>query len=151
MPLESLPSHETISYKQHFTLLSIVNTEKGGRKTSPLTCRLCMLCACEKPTMPRQFEFVTVSNPSAPASSEDRRLTYSAAMRQAHAKRRRFQVQKYREESVNKDPITRQKVEIFALSSSSLPKPLPGNGMDPFSSLERPLSSEEYFLLHHCR
>ncbi|KAI1302209.1 hypothetical protein F5Y03DRAFT_362042 [Xylaria venustula] len=97
--------------------------------------------------MVRQFQFVTVSNPTEAPSSESKKLAYSHAFRQAHAKRRRLQTEKYRKE-VAKVPENK----VFSTSeeavSSPLSQVLTGN-KDPFSSLARPLSSVEYFLLNH--
>lgn len=101
--------------------------------------------------MPRQFAFVTVSNPTEPASSEYRRLTHSHAMRQVHAKKRRLRTQRYQGEMVDANTREGEKLGVLELQVSSPPELMPANSKDPFSSLARPLSSEEYFLLNHCR
>lgn len=98
--------------------------------------------------MARQFQFVTVSNPTEPASSESRKLNHSHVMRQAHAKKRRLQTQRYQNESIICG--TKQDLTIFKSVLSSPLSHVFTNSKDPFSSLARPLTSEEYFLLDHC-
>lgn len=98
--------------------------------------------------MVHQFQFVNVSNPTQPVSSKSRKSTQSHVMRQAHARKRRLQIQKYQDESVICG--TRQDLAIF---KAVLPSPLSQgftNSEDPFSSLAQPLKPEEYFLLDHC-
>ncbi|KAF2970336.1 hypothetical protein GQX73_g3219 [Xylaria multiplex] len=97
--------------------------------------------------MARQFQFVAVSNPTEAPSFESKKLAYSHAFRQAHARRRREQTEKYRKEiacvSVNK---------AFTVSEEAASSPLSqvlDSNKDLFSSLARPLSSVEYFLLNH--
>lgn len=101
--------------------------------------------------MPCQFAFVTVSNPTEPVSSEYRRLAHSHAMRQVHAKKRRLRTQRYQGEIVDANTREGEKLKVLELQVSSPPGLMPANSKDPFSSLARPLSSEEYFLLNHCR
>ncbi|KAH6855509.1 hypothetical protein B0I37DRAFT_365060 [Chaetomium sp. MPI-CAGE-AT-0009] len=97
--------------------------------------------------MARQFRFVTVTNPTEAPSSESKKLAYSHAFRQAHAQRRREQTEKYRAE-VASVPVNK----LFAASREAVSRPpskVLGGNKDPFSSLARPLSSIEYFLLNH--
>ena len=101
--------------------------------------------------MPRNFEFVTVSKPTEPASSEIRRLAHSHAIRQVHAKKRRLRTQRYQGELDHATPLSLEKLKVPELQVLSPLRLMPGNSKDPFSSLARPLSSEEYFLLNHCR
>jgi hypothetical protein len=98
--------------------------------------------------MARQFQFVAVSNPTEASSSESKKLVYSHAFRQAHAQRRRETMKKYRKEmasvSVNK---------AFTTSKEAVSSPLSqvlNSNKNLFSSLARPLSSVEFFLLNHC-
>ena len=98
--------------------------------------------------MARQFQFVTVSNPTRPGSSESRKSTHSHVMRQVHAKKRRLQTQRFQNESINCG--TKQNLRIFKPFVSSPLRQVFTNTKDPFSSLARPLLSEEYFLLDHC-
>ncbi|KAK3290217.1 uncharacterized protein B0H64DRAFT_60783 [Chaetomium fimeti] len=97
--------------------------------------------------MARQFRFVAVSNPAEPPSSKSKKLAYSHAFRQAHAQRRREETEKYRKERASV-PVNR----VFAASGEAISAPLSkvlNSNKDPFSSLARPLSSTEYFLLNH--
>ncbi|KAI1426870.1 hypothetical protein F5Y12DRAFT_238238 [Xylaria sp. FL1777] len=97
--------------------------------------------------MARQFQFVAVSNPMEALSSESKKLAYSHAFRQAHARRRREQTEKYRKE------ITSVRVnKVFTASEEAILSPLSqvfNSNKDLFSSLARPLSSVENFLLNH--
>ncbi|ORX99947.1 hypothetical protein BCR34DRAFT_576175, partial [Clohesyomyces aquaticus] len=99
--------------------------------------------------MPRHFEFVAVSNPTELASSETRRLAHSHAIRQVHAKKRRLRTQRYQEELGHATTREGEKLKVLELQVSSPPILMPGNSRDPFSSMARPLSSEEYFLLNN--
>ncbi|GAB1311917.1 hypothetical protein MFIFM68171_02127 [Madurella fahalii] len=96
--------------------------------------------------MTRQFHFVAVSNPTEAPSSESKKLAYSHAFRQAHARRRHEQTEKYRKEiaSVLVNKVFTASEEAV---SSALSQVLSSN-KDPFSSLARPLSSVEYFLFN---
>ncbi|KAI0967669.1 hypothetical protein F4678DRAFT_445144 [Xylaria arbuscula] len=97
--------------------------------------------------MVRQFQFVAVSNPTGAPSSESKKLAYSHAFRQAHAKRRRLQTEKYRKEIAN---VPGNKVFTTSEEAVSSPfSPVLDSNEDPFSSLARPLSSLEYFLLNN--
>jgi len=98
--------------------------------------------------MARQFQFVTVSNPTEPAWTEARKSIHSHVMRQAHAKKRRLQTQRYQNESVICG--TKQDLTIFKSVLSSPLSQVFTNSKDPFSSLARSLTSDEYFLLDHC-
>lgn len=96
--------------------------------------------------MPRQFQFVAVSNPTGPVPSESRKLSHSHATRNAHARERRLRMERYQRET-----------RLSTLKQNStvveIPSPLvqmPGHGKDPFAALARSLSSQEYFLLDHC-
>ncbi|KAI0451918.1 hypothetical protein F5B21DRAFT_485060 [Xylaria acuta] len=94
-----------------------------------------------------QFQFVAVSNPTEAPSSESKKLAYSHAFRQAHALRRRERTEKYRKE-IASVPINK----AFAASEEAISSPLSqvlNSNTDLFSSLARPLSSVEYFLLNH--
>ncbi|EPE26569.1 hypothetical protein GLAREA_02482 [Glarea lozoyensis ATCC 20868] len=97
--------------------------------------------------MARQFQFVTVPDPLKPASFGARKSNQSHVMRQAHAKKRRLQIQKYQNEplvgAVKQGPTIYDAVLWSPLSQGMT------NGKDPFSSMARPLMSEEYFLLDH--
>ncbi|KAI0447480.1 hypothetical protein F4803DRAFT_574686 [Xylaria telfairii] len=97
--------------------------------------------------MARQFQFVTVSNPTEAPSSESKKLAYSHAFRQAHARRRRERTEKYRKE-IASVPVNR----VFTVPEGAVPSPLRqvlNSNKDLFSCLARPLSSVEYFLLNH--
>ncbi|KAH7137619.1 hypothetical protein EDB81DRAFT_900988, partial [Dactylonectria macrodidyma] len=98
--------------------------------------------------MPLRFQFVNVSNPGNPASSETRTLTHSHAIRQAHAKERRLRMQRYHSEA---SQVNAGEHETTALEPC-FPGPLsqmPDNSRDPFSTLPRSMSSQEYFLLDY--
>ncbi|KAH7200972.1 hypothetical protein BKA60DRAFT_612593 [Fusarium oxysporum] len=86
--------------------------------------------------MPRNFQFVTVSNPAEPVPHHVRSLTHSHAVRQRHAKERRLRMQKHQED------MSRN------AESTSLSKVL-GYGRDPFAALPKQLLSHENFLLNH--
>ncbi|KAJ4004011.1 hypothetical protein NW766_011867 [Fusarium irregulare] len=86
--------------------------------------------------MPRNFQFVSVSNPTEPVSRHVRSLTHSHAVRQRHAKERRLRMQKHQE-------------DLFRNAESvSLNKVL-GYSHDPFAVLPKQLLSHENFLLDH--
>ncbi|KAK5654696.1 hypothetical protein OQA88_7020 [Cercophora sp. LCS_1] len=91
--------------------------------------------------MDRQFRFVTVSDPTQAPSSESRKLAYSHAFRQAHARRRRERIEQYRKETAN-EPVGKTVTAPDEAVPSPLCRALDSN-KDPFSSLARPLSSEE--------
>ncbi|KAK0619567.1 hypothetical protein B0T14DRAFT_603342 [Immersiella caudata] len=97
--------------------------------------------------MALRLTFVNVLNPSEGPSSETKSLAYSHAFRQAHAQRRRQRTEKYRKtiERTSPQPTWVPPAEVIP---SPLGQALSSN-RDPFSSLPRPLSSVEYFLLHH--
>ncbi|KAG5760570.1 hypothetical protein H9Q72_011311 [Fusarium xylarioides] len=86
--------------------------------------------------MPRDFQFVTVSNPAEPISQNVRSLTHSHAVRQRHAKARRLRMQKHQEDMARN------------AESSSLNRVL-GYSRDPFAALPKQLLSHENFLLDH--
>ncbi|KAF5678196.1 hypothetical protein FDENT_9000 [Fusarium denticulatum] len=86
--------------------------------------------------MPRDFQFVTVSNPAEPISQNVRSLTHSHAVRQRHAKERRLRMQKHQEDMARN------------AENTSLNKVL-GYGRDPFAALPKQLLSHENFLLDH--
>ena len=98
--------------------------------------------------MARRFQFVSASKPTEHVSSESRKLNHSHVMRHVHAKKRRLRTQRYQDELINvgmeQDLMTSETV------LSSPPVQRFADSRDPFSSLARPLSSEEYFLLDHC-
>lgn len=103
--------------------------------------------------MTSQFRFV-VSHPTEAPSSESKRLAYSHAFRQAHAQRRRKQIESHRKATATSPSFTVGEAftapgEAVSASWPRLSHMLNGN-RDPFSSLARPLSSTEYFLLNHC-
>lgn len=113
---------------------------------APIPCGL----ICQASKMARQFHFVTVSNPTHALSSKSRKSAYSHAFRQAHAQRRLKQVETHRQETATVPTINTVCVAPEEGISSLLSRvPLDSN-KDPFSSLARPLSSAEYFLLNHC-
>ncbi|KAI1365928.1 hypothetical protein F5Y08DRAFT_327673 [Xylaria arbuscula] len=97
--------------------------------------------------MARRFQFVAVSNPTEAPSSESKKSAYSHAFRQAHAKRRREQMERYRKEVIYNPPKNTLNISERAILSP-WSQTLNGN-KDPFSALARPLSSAEYFLLDH--
>ncbi|KAK0735221.1 hypothetical protein B0T26DRAFT_599880, partial [Lasiosphaeria miniovina] len=97
--------------------------------------------------MVRQFRFVAVSNPVEAPSSASKKLAYSHAFRQAHAERRREQTEKYRRE-IASIPVTKVCTASDEVVSSP-PSQVLSSNKDPFSSLARPLSPVEYFLLDH--
>ncbi|KAK7420411.1 hypothetical protein QQX98_002834 [Neonectria punicea] len=97
--------------------------------------------------MPRQFQFVTVSNPMEPVPSESRKMSHSHATRQAHAKERRLRTQRYQMQVMQV-----RAGEDLTVLEPCLRSPMirmPNYGMDPFSTLARTLSPQEYFLLDH--
>jgi hypothetical protein len=107
------------------------------------------LLPCQASSMARRFQFVTVPNPTESPSSESKKSAYSHAFRQAHAQRRREQTEKYKKETVSV-PVTK----VFTASKEAISSPLSqvlNSNKDLFSSLARPLSSVEYFLLDHCK
>lgn len=87
--------------------------------------------------MPRDFQFVTVSNPAEPVPQHVRSLTHSHAVRQRHAKERRLRMQKHQEDMARN------------AESTSLNRVL-GYSRDPFAVLPKQLLSHETFLLDHC-
>lgn len=100
--------------------------------------------------MAHRFEFVVVSNPTEAPLPKSKKLAYSHAFRQAHARRRREQTEKYRKEIAivpagNVSPAS-EEVALGPLSQVLLKFT-----EDPFSSMARPLSRVEYFLLGHCK
>ncbi|KAI1746711.1 hypothetical protein F4782DRAFT_41216 [Xylaria castorea] len=97
--------------------------------------------------MVRRFQFVAVLNPTEAPSSESKKLAYSHAFRQAHAQRRRERTKKYRKE-IASVPVNKVFTASEEVVSSPLSQALNSN-KDLFSSLARPLSSVEYFLLNH--
>ncbi|KPM41006.1 hypothetical protein AK830_g5537 [Neonectria ditissima] len=97
--------------------------------------------------MPRQFQFVTVSNPTGPVPSESRKLAHSHATRQAHAKERRLRTQRYQMQVMQ--VRAGKNMEILEPDSLNPLLRMPNHGGDPFSTLVRPLSSQENFLLDH--
>lgn len=101
--------------------------------------------------MARQFRFVVVSNPTERPSSESKKLAYSHAFRDAHAQRRRKQMEKHRKATISVTPPPVSKV--LTAPGEAVLAPLShvlNSNQDPFSALARPLSSMEYFLLNHC-
>ncbi|SCN98493.1 uncharacterized protein FFB20_10695 [Fusarium fujikuroi] len=86
--------------------------------------------------MPRDFQFVTVSNPAEPVPQHVRSLTHSHAVRQRHAKERRLRMQKHQEDMARN------------AESTSLNRAL-GYSRDPFAALPKQLLSHETFLLDH--
>ncbi|CCT75402.1 uncharacterized protein FFUJ_11422 [Fusarium fujikuroi IMI 58289] len=86
--------------------------------------------------MPRDFQFVTVSNPAEPVPQHVRSLTHSHAVRQRHAKERRLRMQKHQEDMARN------------AESTSLNRVL-GYSHDPFAALPKQLLSHETFLLDH--
>lgn len=99
--------------------------------------------------MPLRFQFVNVSNPANPASSETRTLTHSHAIRQAHANERRLRMQRYYGKASQVDSGDHE----TTVPQTHFPGPLsqiPGNSRDPFSILPRSISSQEYSLLGYC-
>lgn len=101
--------------------------------------------------MARQFRFVVVSNPTEAPSSESKKLAYSHAFRQAHAQRRRKQIENHRKAAAT-SPSPAVGKTFTAPEEAALARlnHVLNNNQDPFSSLARPLSSMEYFLLNHC-
>lgn len=98
--------------------------------------------------MPRKFQFIAVSDPTEPISSESRKLTNSHVIRQRHAKERRLRTQSYQRAL----PRVQEEQDAM-LSRWHVSKSLTGvldYSRDPFSALPKPLSSQDYFLLHHC-
>jgi hypothetical protein len=105
--------------------------------------------------MARQFRFVAVSNPTQAPSPESRKQDYSHAFRQAHAQRRRKQTERYRKGILLASGPVIKVLPQAASEEAPIPSPLSqvtvlNNNKDPFSSMAKPLSSVEYFLLHHC-
>lgn len=98
--------------------------------------------------MARQFQFVSASKPTEHVSSESRKLNHSHVMRHVHAKKRRLRTQRHQDELINARMEQDLTTSEMILSSPSIQSF--ANSKDPFSSLARPLSSEEYFLLDHC-
>lgn len=100
-------------------------------------------------SMVRRFRFVNVSNPTEARSAESKRLAYAHAFRQSHAQKRREQAEKYRNEITN---ALDKNISIASgeAGSSPLSQLVVNSTRDPFSSLAKPLSSVEYFLLDHC-
>ncbi|KAF5013415.1 hypothetical protein FDECE_603 [Fusarium decemcellulare] len=95
--------------------------------------------------MPRQFQFVAVSNPTGPVPSESRKLSHSHATREAHARERRLRVQRYQREVAQFRP----KVDLSVFETLQPLIREPNSEWDPFSAIARPLSHQEYFLLDH--
>ncbi|KAK0648648.1 hypothetical protein B0T16DRAFT_491403 [Cercophora newfieldiana] len=104
--------------------------------------------------MARQFRFVAVSNPTESPSSESKRLAFSHAFRRAHAQRRRRQVGEYQREKVAGSlSVAAPANKISTASEEAVPSPsrqaINNIHSDPFSSMSRPFSRVEYFLLDH--
>ena len=98
--------------------------------------------------MARQFQFVSASKPTEHVSSESRKLNHSHVMRHVHATKRSLRTQRYQDELINVGMEQDLTTSETVLSSPLIQRF--ANSKDPFSSLARPLSSEEYFLLDHC-
>ncbi|VUC30673.1 unnamed protein product [Clonostachys rosea] len=97
--------------------------------------------------MSQQFQFVRASKPTGRTSSKSRKSNHSHVMRHVHARKRRLRTQRYQDELMNagiEEGQTNSQIDF-----TSPPIPRFASSGDPFSSLARPLSSEEYFLLDH--
>lgn len=104
---------------------------------------------CENSTMPRQYHFVTVSKPAGSTSLTERRLIHSYATQQAYGKRRRLRMQEYQQE-ISKVRLGRDPSVLMA----DFMGPLPLNFVwanDYLVGLGRPYSSQEHFLVDHCK
>ncbi|CAH0035307.1 unnamed protein product [Clonostachys rhizophaga] len=97
--------------------------------------------------MARQFQFVSASTPTERVASKSRKSNHSHVMRHVHARKRRLRTQRYQDQLTNADMEVDRTTSQIGFSSPSIPR-FATSG-DPFSSLARPLSSEEYFLLDH--
>ncbi|KAI1817710.1 hypothetical protein GGS20DRAFT_483914 [Poronia punctata] len=91
--------------------------------------------------MAGQFQFVNVSNPIKPSPAGSRKSTHSHVMRQVHARKRHLQTERFQN--------AKQIMRIYGPILLWPPPQVLANSKDPFSSLPRPLLSEEYFLLDH--
>ncbi|KAF4957607.1 hypothetical protein FSARC_11246 [Fusarium sarcochroum] len=97
--------------------------------------------------MPRQFQFVAVSNPVGPVSSESRKLRHSHAIRQKHAKERRLRTHNYQRNLMHVQ-AEKTSTPVPTGNSNSFSRML-DYSKDPFSAMAGSLSSQEYFLLHY--
>ncbi|PVI03966.1 hypothetical protein DM02DRAFT_625290 [Periconia macrospinosa] len=93
-----------------------------------------------------QFQFITVSNPMKSGAAGSRKANHSHIMRQIHARKRRLQMQRYVDESM--DNGANQDLSIFEWFLA-VPLRQVSSRTDPFSSMARPLSLVEEFLLDH--
>lgn len=100
--------------------------------------------------MVRRFRFVTVLNPTERPSSEAKKLAYAHAFRQAHAQKRHERAEKYRDKVAKALDGNDASVAPGEAGSSPLSQAVLNSTGDPFSSMAKPLSSVEYFLLDHC-
>ena len=98
--------------------------------------------------MAYQFHFVGAPEPTGRASKGTRKTNHSHVMRQVHAKKRRARTQRYQNAVRNTRSGMGAKPPEMLPSRSQIQTF--GHSRDPFSSLARPLSSEEHFLLHQC-
>ncbi|KAI8716136.1 Epimerase domain-containing protein [Fusarium sp. LHS14.1] len=94
--------------------------------------------------MPRQFQFVAVSNPTGPVPSESRKLSHAHVTREAHAKERRLRVQRYRKETMQS--LTER---LAGDETPSLLVEIPECCKSLFSASALSLSPQERFLLDH--
>lgn len=101
-----------------------------------------------------KLKFVNVSNPTERITSESRSQAHSHAIRQAHAKKRHQQTQKYQDEvlraQVGEKPtaaldLDQDRSLVVLNPRAELP------ARDPLSNFARSLPSHEYFLLDRCK
>jgi hypothetical protein len=98
--------------------------------------------------MARRLKFIVVSNPSEHGSSESRESIQSHIMRQVHADKRRLRMQEHQRET--RQDLALQDLDLLRSYVSGPLSSITAGLTDPFSATARPLSSGEYFLLHHC-
>ncbi|KAH8174422.1 hypothetical protein LIA77_05841 [Sarocladium implicatum] len=106
-----------------------------------------------------QFRFVTTTSPSGRVSSQTRKTNHSHVMRHVHQKKRLSRIQQNRDavavagadadEDAGAVRQVQTEVHVPAVDPRTAQIQRYGSSRDPFSTLARPLSSEEYSLLNN--
>ena len=100
----------------------------------------------KKFNMTRHFQFITVPDPTERISPRSRKLAHSHVLRQRHANARRSRIKSYQDKlGVRQSPPGDAVQTNNAFQSRMI-----SYCMDPFSSLIRQLTSQEYRLLDYC-
>ncbi|KAH8177896.1 hypothetical protein LIA77_02978 [Sarocladium implicatum] len=99
--------------------------------------------------MASRFRFITIVDPTAPASAETRSATHSHAISHVHA-RRKHKFRKECEQRPEKKAVcTKKKATAPCVQPASILCGVPNDSSDPFQTLALPLSEQDYFLLSY--